>query len=403
MATLEARDHVVVVGAGLAGWRTCEELRRQGFTGRLTLIGEEPYAPYDRPPLSKQVLAGTWPIDHTTLATPERLAQTRVEMVLGVRATHLDADAVRVTLRDARVVEGTHVVIATGVRARRLAWHTPLLYELRHRDDAQRLRTRLATLDPGDVVAVIGAGFIGAEVATAVAARGLRPVVLEATARPLAGVLGEEVASWLASLPADAGIELRVDQRIRGVETTGDAGDADVVFADGSRLAARAVVVGVGAQPNVEWLADAGLRIDNGVVVDAHQLSRARVAAVGDVANVAWTSGELGRVEHWQVATEHAATLARYWMTGATSAPPIPYFWSDQYARKIQVLGRPRRDDDVVRVTHTDAGQWLGVYSRDGLVTGVVALNQPRALMHSRELLVTPTTLDEALAMAPWA
>jgi len=402
MAGLSPLDHVVVVGAGLAGWRTCEELRRHGFAGRLTLIGDEPYAPYDRPPLSKQVMSGKWTPEHTTLATPEKLAAADVELIVGAGATHLDVEGMKVTLSDGRVVEGTHVVIATGARARRLPLHRDVLYEVRTRDDVTRLTARLSALVSGDVVAVIGAGFIGAEVATALAIRGLRPIVLEAAPRPLAGVLGEEVSRWLQGLPADAGVELRAGQKIVAVDAVGDEGDADVVFEDGSRLSARAVVVGVGAQPNVEWLGDSGLVLDNGVVVDQYQQCRPRVAAVGDVANFAWFGGEHVRIEHWQVASDHAAALARYWMTGEESAPLVPYFWSDQYGQKIQVLGHPRRDDDVRRVKDTGAGQWLGLYSRRGLVTGLVALNQPRALMLSKGLLTTPTTLDDTLALNPW-
>jgi 3-phenylpropionate/trans-cinnamate dioxygenase ferredoxin reductase subunit len=401
MSGLSPSDHVVVVGAGLAGWRTCEELRAAGFAGALTLIGDEPYPPYDRPPLSKQVMSGKWTIEHVTLASPEKVASLRVDLILGAPATRLDVESTSVTLGEGRVVMGTHVVIATGARARRLPLHREYLFEVRGRDDVARLIDRLTVLAPGDVVAVIGGGFIGAEVATAVLARGLRPVVLEAASRPLVGVLGEEVSRWLEGIPSDGGVEVRTLQRIVAVEAVGDAGDADVLFEDGTRLRARAVVVGVGAQPNVEWLSGSGLTIDDGVVVDEHQLCHPRVAAVGDVANFAW-GDEHVRIEHWQVATDHAAALARYWMTGEDAAPLVPYFWSDQYGRKIQVLGHPRRDDEVRRVKDTGAGQWLGLYSRDGVVSGLVALNQPRALMLSRSLLVGPTRLEDALSAAPW-
>ena len=401
MPGLAPSDHVVVVGAGLAGWRTCEELRAAGFAGRLTLIGDEPYPPYDRPPLSKQVMSGKWTIEHATLATADKVAALRVDLVLGAPATHLDVESTSVTLGEGRVVTGTHVVIATGARAKRLPLHREFLFEVRRREDVTRLTDRLSALAPGDVVAVIGGGFIGAEVATAILARGLRPIVLEAASRPLVGVLGEEVSRWLEDVPSEGGVEVRTLQRIVAVEAVGDAGDVDVLFEDASRLRARAVVVGVGAQPNVEWLAGSGLSIDDGVVVDEHQLCRPRVAAVGDVANFAW-GDEHVRIEHWQVAADHAGALARYWMSGEDGAAFVPYFWSDQYGRKIQVLGHPRRDDEVCRVRDTGAGQWLGLYSRDGVVSGLVALNQPRALMLSRGLLVEPTRLEDALARAPW-
>lgn len=403
---LEPSDHVVVVGAGLAGWRTCVELRALDFTGHLTLLGEEPHAPYDRPPLSKQVMSGKWDLDHTVLATPEHLDAAGVTFRRGVAATGLDVATATVVLDDGVEVRGTHVVVATGARARRLDWHEDFLYEVRTRDDAQRLSARLAQLSSGDVVAIVGAGFIGAEIATAVSARGLRPLVLEAAALPLVGVVGPEVAQWLSGLPSAAGIELRTSQTIVGVSaitSRGDEGDAEVLFADGTRLDARAVVVGVGAQPNTEWLEGSGLDIDNGLVVDENQLARAHVAAVGDVASFAWTKGQHLRIEHWEVAVQHARTLARHWMTGERPTRLVPYFWSDQYGRKIQMLGHPRRDDEVTRVKIVDAGQWLAMYTREGIVTGLIALSQPRALMLSRSLLEEETTREEALALAPWA
>jgi NADPH-dependent 2,4-dienoyl-CoA reductase/sulfur reductase-like enzyme len=403
--TLSSTDHVVVVGAGLAGWRTCEELRRHGFPGRLTLIGDEPDAPYDRPPLSKQVMAGKWPLEHARLATPEKIENVGVDLRLGVGARYLDVANTAVVMSDDTEVKGSHVVIATGARARRLAWYEPSLYEVRTMADARRLVARLDELSPGDVVAIIGAGFIGAEVATAVKARGLQPVVLEALERPLVRVLGEAVSQWLSDLPADAGVEVRTSQELVGARVFDD-GEAEVQFKDGSVMAARAVVVGVGASPNVEWLADSGVAVDNGVVVDEHFVcvgGVGAVGAVGDVASFPWSNPARIRVEHWQVATEQAAALAKFWMTGEETAALIPYFWSDQYGRKIQMLGHPRPEDDVVKVKWTPEGQWLGLYSRDGIVTGLIALNQPRALMLSKPLLEHSTTVSEALRQAPWA
>ena len=405
--TLAARDHVVVVGAGLAGWRVCEELRRHGFTGALTLVGDEPHAPYDRPPLSKQVASGAWDLDRVTLATPQKVATLEVRLETGGGATGLDASTGVVARGSGPALLARHIVVATGSRARRLPWHHEGLFEMRTFDDAKRLRARLDELSPGDVVAVIGGGFIGAEVATAVRARGLTPVVLEAAPRPLMGPLGAEVATWLERLAGDHGVELRVDQRVSGVESF-PGGDAEVHFADGSRLAARAVVVGVGAQPNVEWLEGSGLLLDDGVVVDAscvahhQQDADVAIAAVGDVARFP-LHGEVVRVEHWQVAADHAATLARQWMTGDAAGPMVPYFWSDQYGKKIQVLGHPVASDEVVRVKDTGEGQWLALYVREGRVSGAVALSQPRALMMTRPLVLEGTGLDEALRRAPWA
>ncbi|HUV58147.1 MAG TPA: FAD-dependent oxidoreductase [Acidimicrobiales bacterium] len=407
VTALSGADHVVVVGAGLAGWRFAQSLRRDGYDGALTLIGAEPYAPYDRPPLSKQVLAGKWDVDKTTLATPELVSSLDVVLRLGVAATALDVATTTVHLADGVQVAGTHVVIATGSRARHVAYSAgDLALTLRTRDDLIRLRHDLSFIEPGGVIAIIGGGFIGAEAATALHSLGYTPIVLEAAARPLVGILGDDVSRWLGNLATDAGIELRNDQRIGDVEYRDDR--FVVRFDDGSALEAAAVIVAAGASVNDEWLATSGLTIDNGVVVDADLLATDRVGAIGDVARFMWSNTlgeELVRIEHWQIANDHATALARLWATGRRSEDPlVPYFWSDQYGKKIQMLGHARPDDDVRIVKGAvEEGKWLAVFSRGGVVSGVVTLSQPRALMLSKGLLDVRTTLDQALELAPWS
>lgn len=403
---LQPSDHVVIVGAGFGGWRLVEALRRDGYDGAITLLGEETYAPYDRPPLSKHVLAGKWDVERATLATPERLAASNVTLRLGVRAIGLDIEANSVELEDGSRIDGTHIVIATGTRARRLPFSADDdILTLRNRDDELRMRHELERLDEGSVVAVIGGGFIGAEVATQLKSRGFVPIVLEAALRPLIGVLGPDVSSWLEHLAADAQIELRNDQRIRDVER--DADEFVIRFDDVDDLRAALVVVGAGALPNFEWLEGSGLTLDHGVVVDENLLAREHIAAIGDVARFSWPNimgEELVRIEHWEVANVHANALAHYWMTGeGAAALMVPYFWSDQYGQKIQMLGHARPDDDVVRVSGSpEEGKWLALYSRGGVVTGIVTLSQPRALMLSKHLLESPSTLEGALSDAPW-
>jgi NADPH-dependent 2,4-dienoyl-CoA reductase/sulfur reductase-like enzyme len=406
MRTLHSSDHVVVVGAGLAGWRFIEAVRRDGYEGAITLVGDEPHLPYDRPPLSKQVLAGKWGVDKTALATSEQIEQYEVTLRLGAAATGLDVAATTVHLSSGEVLSATHVVIATGTRARTLKFSAgERVRTLRNRDDAVALEAAIAPLRPGDSVAVIGGGFIGAEAATSLHARGLRPIVLEAAPRPLLTVLGPDVSSWLEGLSAQAGIELRNEQHILDVVAVEDG--LVIVMDDGSSLAVGAVITGVGALVNDEWLATSGLTIDNGVVVDENLLATERVAAIGDVARFMWRNPlgtELVRIEHWQVANDHATHLARHWMTGTAPATAlVPYFWSDQYGKKIQMLGHPRPSDEVVMVAGSlEDGKWLALYSREGVVTGVVALSQPRALMLSKRLLDETTSLDEALTLEPW-
>ena len=406
MTPLQSHDHVVVVGAGLAGWRLVESLRNEGYDGALSLIGDEPYAPYDRPPLSKQVLSGKWDIAKASLATHDHVTSLDATLRLGSAVTKLDAAATSVTLADSSTIEGTHVALALGCRARSL--RTPSsgpLPSLRSRDDLERLNGALAPLAPDSVVAIIGGGFVGAEVATSLRARGFTPIVIEAAARPLLGVLGEEISQWLAYLPGDFGIELRANQQLLDV-TKIDAGHR-LAFADGSTLDAGAVLAAVGSSLDVGWLEDSGLHLDDGIVVDRDFQAAPGVAALGDVARFPFSNSagdEMIRIEHWEVSVNQAAHLAHFWMSGESAASTVPYFWSDQYGKKIQQLGHPHPSDDVTRVAGSpDEGKWVALYSREGNVTGVVALSQPRGLSLSRELLEHPTTLDAALAAAPWS
>ena len=396
--TLTSTDHVVVVGAGLAGWRFIESLRRDGYEGKITLIGDEPYAPYDRPPLSKQVLSGKWEIDKTVLASDEALESANITSIFGVSATSLDVTNHTVTLENGETVSGTHIVIATGTRARRISFSDEsLVHTIRNRKDIEGLNALLATVPEGATIAVIGGGFIGAEAATALKARGLTPVVLEALQRPLIGALGDQASQWLLPLASNAEIELRTSQVIR------DVSDGSVVFADGSTLEVAAVVLGVGAEVNTEWLQSSGLVLDGGVVVDEHLLASPTIGALGDVAKFPF-KGELTRIEHWQVATDHAAALSLHWAKGEKAPDMVPYFWSDQYGKKIQMLGHPHPSDDVVKVAGSDeVGRWLALYSRGGVVTGILSLSQPRWLMVSKVLLDEETTLTRAMELQPWA
>ena len=395
-----------MVGAGLAGWRFVESLRVEGYRGALTLVGDEPHAPYDRPPLSKQVLSGKWEVEKATLASPQQLAESGATLRLGVRAAQLDVEATAVRLFDDSLLEGTHVVLATGSRARPLSFASSgALDTLRTRDDLVHLDGELASLAPASVAAVIGGGFVGAEVATSMKARGLVPVVLEAAERPLIAAVGEEASTWLLPLAANAEVELRTNQRLNNV-TKSDPGYV-LDFDDGTHLDARTLLAAVGSTLDLEWLANSGLTLDEGVVVDRDFQAAPRVAAIGDVARFVLRGAigeEVVRVEHWQNATEHAAELAHFWMSGDSAVGVIvPYFWSDQYGQKIQMLGHPHPSDDVAIVSGSlDEGRWLALYSRDRLVSGALSLSHPRHLALAKPLLESPTTLNDALASAPW-
>jgi NADPH-dependent 2,4-dienoyl-CoA reductase/sulfur reductase-like enzyme len=398
---------VVVIGAGIAGWRFVEFLRRDGFVGAITLIGDELHAPYDRPPLSKQVLAGRWDVSKATLATPEKLAESLATVLLGERVVALDVEATSVALASGARIEGTHVVIATGARARALSYASsgPLL-TLRTYDDAARLHQLLEQLAPASTVAIIGGGFLGAEAATSIKARGHVPIVLEVADRPLVGVLGAQVSEWLLLMPAAAEIEVRTRQRIRDVVLSD--GGATVHVDDGESIAVSLVLAAVGSELETDWLVSSGLTIDGGVVVDRNFEAAPNVGAIGDIARFPLpgvTGDELVRIEHWQVAVEQAIELAHYWTSNDEQRTRmIPYFWSDQMGRKIQLIGHPRPSDEATLVSGSpEELKWVALYTREGLVTGVVALSNPRGLTKSRVLLEQTTTLEDALALAPWA
>jgi NADPH-dependent 2,4-dienoyl-CoA reductase/sulfur reductase-like enzyme len=405
MKILAPTDHVVIVGGGLSGWRMVTGLRSHGFTGDITLICEEDHAPYDRPPLSKQVLEGKWPITQTTFATPELISQANVDVILGDGATSLDVATKTVTLRSGRAVRATHVVIATGARARRLP-DDDLVQYVRTFDDTVKLVTRIETMPTGSPIAVIGGGFIGAEVATALTKRGMSVTVFEALDAPLVQVLGPTVAQWLIELPYRAGVELRTLQSLTQVVQHGEA--VRLTFADGQAFDASLVIAGIGAIPATQWLEGSGLVIDGGVVVDAHGEATDNIAAIGDVARGHFDTAlgpEVGRIEHWQIASDHAARLARWWALGEeTLEPLVPYFWSDQYGKKIQVLGRPRPSDAVTLVKGSiEEASWLALYHRDDVVVAAVALSQPRALMLAKSLIASRHTLAAAIAISPWS
>ena len=404
--TLTRDDHVIVVGGGLAGWRFCEFARRAGFEGRLSVVSDETHPPYDRPPLSKQVLTGKWPSDQTTLATADAHLAAHVELRLGQAATALDVATRTVSLADGTSLTGTHVVIATGVRARQLPFSAAgAIHSLRSRDDTERVLAAVERLTEGDLAVVIGGGFIGAEVATSLKTRGLRVVVLEAAERPLIGALGLTASAWLSELASGAGVELRNGETVHDVEM--HEGRFVVRTGDGD-LDAGIVVVGAGSAVNTEWLSGCGLRVDNGVVVDEHFQAAANIAAIGDVARFPFRhAGDeaVVRIEHWQVANDHASALADWWVSGVEPHAMVPYFWSDQYGKKIQMLGHPSPHDEIQMVQGSvEEGRWLALYSNAaGTVTGVLSLSQPRWLMVSKVLLDQVTTTEQALAQAPWS
>ena len=395
----QAPRAVTVVGASLAGLNAAEALRREGFDGPVTLIGAENHLPYDRPPLSKQVLAGDWEPERAALTDPEELEDDGIEARLGVRATALDLDARHLTLHTGETVEFDGLVIATGARCRTMRGTEGIsgVHVLRSLDDCLALRADFEAM-PQRVV-VVGAGFIGAEVAATARGRGLDVTMVEALPTPLSRVLGDEMGGVCAEVHRDHGVDLRTAVGVESI--SGDGRVERVTLSDGSTIDADVVVVGIGVIPNTEWLDGSGLAVDDGVVCDATCLAADRVTAAGDVAR--WPNelfGETMRVEHWDNAAQQGAHAARRLLDAAVGPfTPVPWFWSDQYDRKIQLAGRVRGDDEVRVVTGSvDERRFAAIYGRAGRIVGVLGFNRPRHVMRYRALIEQGASFDEALA-----
>jgi NADPH-dependent 2,4-dienoyl-CoA reductase/sulfur reductase-like enzyme len=378
---------IAVVGASLAGLSAARALREHGHDGRIVVIGDEVHAPYDRPPLSKEFLAGTASLDDIALGSPDDEALD-LDWRLGCRAVGLERLTRTVRLENGTEVRADGVVLATGARARRLPGSDGLagVHVLRSLDDAIALREALAAA--GRVV-VIGAGFIGAEVASTARQLGLDVTVVETQPVPLAGPLGAELGAVCAELHADHGTRLLTGRGVAGLLGT-DRVEA-VELTDGTRLPADVVVVGIGATPNIEWLADSGVALGNGVLTDEQCATNVPgVVAVGDCA-AAWSvpAERNVRIEHWTHALEQATTAAATLLGSASPTPtPVPYFWSDQYGARIQFAGS-RREGDVARVvegSYLDRS-FLVVYERDDVPVAVLGMDQPRLFTRWRRQL----------------
>ena len=399
---MAALDRIAVVGASLAGQRAVESLRRLGHAGPIVLIGEEAHAPYDRPPLSKQLLAGEWEPERLQLSSVEELRALDIELRLGERATGLDLQARTVELAGGAAVPFDGLIIATGARPRTLPAAPDLegLHTLRTLDDGLAIRDALRQ---GARLVVVGAGFIGSEVAATARGRGADVTLVEALPVPLGRVLGEEMGLRCAELHRRNGIDLRLGVAVDAIE--GDNRVEQVRLSDGAVIEADLVVVGIGVTPNTEWLEGSGLELADGVVCDATLRAADGVYAAGDVAR--WPHplfGEAVRIEHWTNAAEQAHTAARNLLAGEGEAQPfasVPYFWSDQHDAKIQLLGRAAAADEV-RVVHgdLDALRFVALYRRADRLLGAFTINLARRLVAYRALIQRRATWHEALEFA---
>lgn len=394
---------VVVVGGSLAGIRGAEALRRFGFEGRLVLVGAEAERPYDRPPLSKEVLRGDREPEQIRLNRPEDFDALELDLRLGVAAESLDPGERSLRLANGERIAYDGLLIATGARARPLPG-TPALggvHTLRSLDDCLAIRS---ALDAGPRIAVVGAGFIGAEVTATCRQRGLEVTLIEALETPMARLLDPRIGAVCAAAHRDEGVDVRLGVGVVAIE--GGERVERLRLSDGSVVAADLVVVGIGAVPETRWLESSGLALDDGVLCDATCATAAPgVVAAGDVAR--WHHPVYDapiRLEHWTNAVEQSEAAAQRLLAGAEAAEPfapVPFVWSDQYGLKIQAAGRIQPDDEML-VAHgsLEERRFVALFGRDGRLTGALAINRVRQLMGYRRMMRSGATWEEAVAAA---
>lgn len=397
---------IVIVGASLAGTRAAETLRSGGFTGDIVMVGNEAHKPYDRPPLSKNYLAGDWDEERVALRKPEALDALNITWKLGYAATSLNTTTNTVTLQSGETITYDGLIIATGGTVRRLPNQPELtgIHVLRTLNDATALRDQLTE---GARVVVIGAGFIGLEAAATATKRGAHVTVLEGLEAPLIRALGAEMGAAIGEVHRRNGVAVLCGVQV--AEIRGDSRVTSVALTSGEEIPADVVVVGIGVSPATAWLDNSGLTIRDGVVCDANLCAGPQnVFAAGDV--LRWPNSLFAdveadmRVEHWTNAAEqgaHAATNLLATLNNAERAPyeAVPFFWSDQFDARIQCLGRPSGTAQVDIVAGSTAdGKWCAIYSVNNRLTAVLGVSQPKLVMPSRALLSTHTTRDDALA-----
>lgn len=369
---------LLVVGASAAGLATVEALRRKGYTDRITVLGAEPHLPYDRPPLSKQVLSGQWEPARTQLRTVERLSTLDAEFLLGDAAVALDLRERTVRTASGRELTADEIVLATGLRPRTFPGQSDLsgVHVLRTLDDALALRADLLSCSR---VVVVGDGVLGTEIAACVAGMDVPVTLAGPQPAPLAAQFGPAVSGLLAELHTSRGVALRLGAAVTGLDSR-DGHVTGVRLETGGVLPADVVVVAFGAAPATDWLEGSGLAPANGVVCDSRCRAAEGIYAVGDVAR--WHHEALDvtlRLENRTNATEQAGHVATVILGEDRPYLPIPYFWTDQFDTKIHVHGTLFADAEVSIVEGSPAERrFVAEYRRNGVVTGVLGWNMPK-------------------------
>jgi 3-phenylpropionate/trans-cinnamate dioxygenase ferredoxin reductase component len=398
---MSAVGRIVIVGAGHAGGRAAQALRQAGFSGAVTLVGAERHTPYERPPLSKALIATDAGIEKVQLHPPSYYAEHGIDLVLGTPAASIDRAARRVALADGRALPYDRLMLTTGARVRRLSLpgaDLPGVLYLRDLDESQSIRARLA---PGARLVVIGGGFIGLETAASAKARGAAVTVLEAADRLMGRAVAPELGAWFAEMHRAKGVDVRLSQRLVAFE---GAGRIERVVTEAGAVPADLVVVGIGIVPNVEIAAAAGLAVENGIVVDAFgRTSDPLIFAAGDCAlQPNKFLGRRVRFESYQNAQDQAMAVAR----NMIAETPTPYedslwVWSDQHDVNLQMAGFPEGYDRLVWRGDPAGGAFMLFHMKEGRIVAVAAVNQGREMRPAMRLMQSGKVFDPAALADP--
>lgn len=376
---------VVIVGGGLAGQRCAETLRRRGYDGRIAIVCAEPEPPYDRPPLSKQLLAGAVDEDSVRLRPREWHATNDVDLLLGLMGIRLDVGARFLVVSGGRRIPYGKLLIATGSRPRELPFLRRYrnVHTVRTLADVRRLRSQLR---PGARLAVVGAGFIGQEIASTALSLGLEVTMIEAQPAPLAGIFGEGVGEWFGELHRSEGVRVLAPAMLEGARGSGPV--EELVLTDGRSIECDVVVVGVGVSPEMDWLADTGLR-GNGIPTSpAGRTALPDVFAAGDVAAVFDPRvGRHLRIEHWDTAARGGVAAANAMLGDHADRPPLPSFWSDQHGLRVSYVGHAALADGHRIEGDPASREFTAVYEREGRPVAALSVGQPRRLAELRRLI----------------
>ena len=377
----------VIIGASQAGGWIAKTLRAEGFKGRVVLIGEEKYLPYERPPLSKDALFGEAKLDSTYFWPPETYPELNIETMLGVRATAIDRAAKQVTLDNGDVLAYDRLAITTGTRPRRLPIDGADLagvHYLRTMDDTLAIQ---ADAKNGAVALIVGGGWIGLEVAATLSKLGCKSVVVEFADRLCGRAVTPEVSAWMLDFHKGHGIDVRLNTGVERFE--GDGALQRAILSDGDTIVCTLAVVGIGVLPNVEIAAEAGIEIDNGIKVDdLCRTSDPKIFSAGDVTN--HPNALLGkriRLESWENAQNQGIAAGKSMLDKGESYSEIPWFWSDQHDANIQMIGLPEAWDEVATRGDTGDNEFMTIYLKDSKIIGAISVNNPRDLRFAKRLM----------------